>query len=138
MSTVANRLFTLVVLAAVAAVAFAIAPMIARIADKVTLGTHAEISHPTSSVAVRDCPTDNVGVVLKAKSGREMIICEVTPGQWGRMITEEGREVTSFLNSKKSSNLFEKVVRYACRTGFTEIVSYKSPEYADTVRAICH
>lgn len=108
----------------------------AILATGVYLGTHAT-AHSTAE-AVRNCNRDNIGLVLfNPTTKRTATLCEFSPNQWGRMITEElngvTQEVTSFADaSRPAQNSLQHAIKNLLRQGYTEI-RYMQPGLQDQI-----
>jgi hypothetical protein len=86
---------------------------------------------------VRNCPSNNIGVILlNPITGRRAILCEYEPGQWGRIITEDGKEVTSYAHpTRRAMNTLTKALQNLLRGGYEQI-EYIKPGLSDAINYI--
>ena len=114
---------------------FGLIIMLAAAAAGLILGVHA--TKHTMADVVRNCPDDNIAMKLvNPITGRMAIICEYEPEQFGRIITEEGREVTAYASEKRASlNTLEHVIRNMHNSGYN-VVRYVKPGLVDRIAEI--
>ena len=76
--------------------------------------------HGKYAEMVRNCPQQNIGLILQNKIGDKMILCQIEKEKWGAMIQNSaGNEKTSFVNSLR------KLLKYGRNQGFDKVEFYK-------------
>ena len=94
--------------------------MIVLMVSAASYSAHAIERHGKYAEMVRNCPQQNIGLVLRNKVGDKMILCQVEEKKWGAMIQDsEGNEKTSFINSLR------KLLKYGNNQGFDTIEYYR-------------
>ena len=100
--------------------------LFAAAAGTLILGSHAT-KHSMADV-VRNCPDDKIGLILlNPMTGRRAILCEYSPDQWGRIIEEDGKEVTSYADSSNPlENMLQTVIKRLYRGGYNHVQFIKN------------
>ena len=81
---------------------------------------HAALHH-ASADAVINCDSRNLGaVMLNTLTGRRVKLCEIQPGQWGRLVIDSDGQtcVTAFCSSRATRNTFDGAFKNLWRQGY--------------------